>query len=62
MKTGGHSTAHKLKGARTMWWVVEIADEIDGFISVFADTAEEAEREAEEQGYDVLYAHAEDEE
>lgn len=43
-----------------MWWTVEIADGNDGFISVFADTAEEAEKEAEEQGYDVLYAHAED--
>ncbi len=44
------------------WWVVEIADENDGFISVLAKTAYEAEREAAEQGYDVLYAHAEDEE
>lgn len=43
-----------------MWYIVEIADGNDGFISVFADTAEEAEREAEQQGYDVLYAHAED--
>ena len=42
------------------WWTVEIADENDGFISVLAETADDAEREAEEQGYAVLYAHAED--
>lgn len=42
------------------WWVVEIADENDGFVSIFAETAEEAEKEAEEQGYNVLYAHEED--
>lgn len=43
-----------------MWWTVEIADGNDGFVSVMADTEEEAIREAEEQGYDVLYAHLED--
>lgn len=44
------------------WWIVEIADEIDGFVSEFAGTAEEAEKMAMADGYEVLYAHAEDEE
>ena len=52
----------KMKGSKKMWWIVEIADENDGFISVFADTEEEAIRDAEEEGYQVLYAHLEDEE
>lgn len=43
------------------WWIVEIADEIDGFVSVFAETADEAEEQARDEGYDVMYAHAEDE-
>lgn len=42
------------------WFVVEIADENDGFISIFANNADEAEREAEKMGYDVLYAHEEE--
>lgn len=42
-------------------YTVEIADENDGFVVVEADSAEEAENIAEELGYDVLYAHLEDE-
>ena len=44
------------------WWIVEIADGNDGFTSEYAESKEEAERMAEEEGYEVLYAHLEDEE
>lgn len=43
-------------------WIVEIADENDGFVVVQAPTAYDAELIAEEHGYDVLYAHSPDEE
>ncbi|WP_160202594.1 MULTISPECIES: hypothetical protein [Anaerotruncus] len=44
------------------WYIVEVADGNDGFASEFAETAEEAEMMAINEGYDVLYAHTEDEE
>ena len=44
------------------WWIVEIADGNDGFVSEYAETAEEAEQMARNEGYEVLYVHAEDEE
>ena len=43
-------------------FVVEIADENDGFIVVYARSAIEAEVIAEKMGYTVLYAHFEYEE
>lgn len=42
------------------WWIVEIADGNDGFISEFAETAEQAEQMAMDEGYDVLWAHEEE--
>lgn len=42
------------------WFVVEIADGNDGFISVYANSADEAEKIAINDGYDVLYAHEEE--
>lgn len=41
-------------------YVVEIMDELDGFIVVEAESEEEAEVIAEELGYEVMYAHEED--
>lgn len=41
-------------------YVVEIFDEIDGFIIVEASSADEAETIAFELGYDVAYAHEEE--
>lgn len=38
-------------------YIVEIADENDGFIIVEAMNAESACRKAEEMGYEVFYAH-----
>ena len=43
-------------------YIVEIADENDGFIVLEADSANDAEVKATEMGYDVLYAHEEGEE
>lgn len=43
-------------------FMVEIADENDGFIVVQAPTADEAEKIAREHGYDVFYAHSPEEE
>lgn len=42
------------------WFVVEVADSEDGFISEYAHTAREAELMAMEEGYTVLYAHEEE--
>lgn len=42
------------------WYVVEIADGNDGFISVLASSTDEAEAIAFAMGYDVLYAHEEE--
>ena len=66
-KIGLESRSFKKKGygrrkKMEKWWIVEIADGNDGFISVFAETAEEAEMTALDEGYEVLYAHTEDEE
>lgn len=41
-------------------WIVEIADEEDGFIIVEARDAEEAETIARNMGYNVLWAHEEE--
>lgn len=41
------------------WWIVEIADGNDGFVSMYAKSADEAEQMASDEGYDVLYAHEE---
>lgn len=41
-------------------WIVEIADEEDGFIIVEAKNADEAESIARDLGYDVLWAHEEE--
>lgn len=49
--------AYKEKEMR--WWIVEIADGNDGFVSIYANSADEAEQMAFNEGYDVLYAHAE---
>lgn len=38
-------------------YIVEIADEVDGFIIVEAMNAESACRKAEKMGYEVFYAH-----
>lgn len=38
-------------------YIVEIADEIDGFIIVEAMNEESACRKAERLGYEVYYAH-----
>ncbi len=43
-------------------YIVEIADENDGFIVLEAESANDAEVKATEMGYDVLYAHEEGEE
>lgn len=42
------------------WWIVEIADGNDGFVSEYAETAEQAEQMAIDEGYDVLYVHEEE--
>lgn len=41
-------------------YVVEIADENDGFVVVEANSEEEAEAIAEMLGYEVMYAHEEE--
>ena len=38
-------------------YIVEIADEVDGFIIVEAMNAESACRKAEKMRYEVFYAH-----
>lgn len=43
-------------------YIVEIADENDGFIIVEAMNEESACRKAEKLGYEVFYAHAIEEE
>lgn len=43
-------------------WIVEIADEADGFVIIEARTAESACRKAEKLGYEVFYAHVIDDE
>lgn len=52
---GKHNTQPDKEEEKMKWWVVEIADEIDGFVSVFAETADEAEEQARDAGYDVMY-------
>lgn len=42
-------------------FIVEIADEEDGFAVIDAETPEEAESIAKSLGYEVMYAHEEDE-
>lgn len=44
-------------------WIIELADGNDGFSTVWADSKEEAEREAfREFGNNWLYVHKQDEE